>query len=223
VRASALRGAAVVALAAACLSACVPKRPAPAPSTHTIVSRVTSTVPPPPVPSYTPPPAHAVAGLPPGQRPPAGQVEKPCPYIASSARYYNDPRPSVADIVGSHVLRTTVLTATSPAGCRFYFYSGRYQAIADIVPHRFASDRAAYAALVATGEAGGEAAGHPNLVPGVDAVLYRTRFFAPDGARDWACAFAAGSVLVVVHTQRNDTSFSALELARTIAPKFATS
>ena len=77
--------------------------------------------------------------------------------------------------------------------------------------------------MIATGSAGTDVAGQRDLVPGVDAVLYRTRFFAPDGPRDWACAFAAGTVLVVVHTDRNDTSFSALQLAKAFAPKFVAS
>jgi hypothetical protein len=51
----------------------------------------------------------------------------------------------------------------------------------------------------------------------VDAVLFRTRFFGPDGVRDWACAFAAGRLMVVVHTQRADTSLNALLLAKAIA------
>jgi hypothetical protein len=205
------------ALAALLLAGCVPSKPTPG-TTSTIVETLVSTVPPTSAPpGYTPPPARTVAPLPPGSSPAKGEVEKPCPYIASTPEAGPD---SVADIVGSHVLRTTVLTAAHPVGCRFYFYAGPYQAIADIVPRRFGSAAEAYAAMVATAAAGTSASGRSDLVPGIDGVLYRTEFFGPDGARDWACAFAAGAALVIVHTQRDDTSFSALRLAQVVAPRF---
>jgi hypothetical protein len=62
--------------------------------------------------------------------------------------------------------------------------------------------------------------GRKDIVPGVDAVLYRTKFFGPDGKRDWACVFAAGRTMVIVHTQRDDTALNALLLARAVARKF---
>jgi hypothetical protein len=199
------------------LAACVPTKTTPG-TTTTILETHVSTLPPTStVPTYTPPPAHTVTPLPPGTRPAKGETEQACPYIASAPEAGAD---SVADIVGSHVLRTTVLTATRPVGCRFYFYAGPYEAIADIVPTTFDSADAAYAAMLATAAAGTSESGRSDLIPGVDAVLYRTRFFGPDGDRDWACVFAAGPTMVVVHTQRDDISFSALRLAQVVAPKF---
>ena len=60
--------------------------------------------------------------------------------------------------------------------------------------------------------------GRKNIVPGVDGVLYRTKFFGPDGGRDWACVFAAGRTMVIVHTQRNDpAALTALLVARAVA------
>ncbi len=172
----------------------------------------------PPAPSFTPAPARTVAPLPPGKKPAVGEVARRCPYIASSPE--QNPRTNVADIVGSHVLRTTVLTRSHPQGCRFYFYAPPYEAIADIQPRTFGTPSEAYNAMVRTGTAGGEVRGVRDLVPGVDAVLYRTRFFGPDGAQDWACAFAAGRTLVVVHTQSSETSLNARNLAQAIAPRF---
>lgn len=166
-------------------------------------------------PPFTPAPARTVTPLPPGAHPRAGEVEKRCPYIASTPD--ENARTNVADIDGSHVYRTTVLTRREPVGCRFYFYAPPYEAIADILPRRLASAARAHDAMVLTAEAGTDAEGHRDLIPGVDAVLYRTRFFGPDGARDWACAFAKGRLLVIVHTQRSDTSLNALLLARVIA------
>ncbi|MEO6885798.1 MAG: hypothetical protein ABI232_05865 [Jatrophihabitantaceae bacterium] len=127
---------------------------------------------------------------------------------------------NVADIEGDHVYRTTVLTGLKPVGCRFYFYAGAYEAIADIVPTTFTTSVQATNAMILTSRAGTEAIGKKAIVPGVDAVLYRTRFFGEDGARDWACVFAKGKVMVVVHTQRTDTSLNALLLAKAVAPKF---
>ena len=74
--------------------------------------------------------------------------------------------------------------------------------------------------MVLTGEAGVGVQAVPALVPGVPAVLFKTKFFGPDGSRDWACAFAKGAVLVIVRTQQNDVSFNARQLAAALAPKF---
>jgi hypothetical protein len=171
-----------------------------------------------PAATFVPAPAQSVAPLPPHAAPAAGEIEKPCPYIASTPA--QDANVNVADIEGDHVYRTTVLTGTQPVGCRFYFYAGPFEAIADIVPRTFPDARSAHNAMVLTAEAGTQAQGQPNFVPGVDAVLFRTTFFGPDGDQDWACAFAKGTVLVVVHTQRNDTSHNALLLAQAIVGKF---
>lgn len=208
----------LVAVCAAALSSCSSSGTATptardSTQTRTITRTVTAT------PTYLPPPARTVAPQPPGSTLPRGEVERACPYIASTPQ--QDPKRNVADIEGDHVYRTTVLTGLTPVGCRFYFYAEPYEAIADIVPRTFDSAVAAHNAMVLTAQrTGSEASGRPDIVPGVDAVLFRTTFFGPDGARDWACAFAKGKVMVVVHTQRTDQSVSALELARAIASRF---
>ena len=51
----------------------------------------------------------------------------------------------------------------------------------------------------------------------MDGICFTTKFFGPDGAEDWAFAFAKGRVMVVVYTQRTDTSRNALYLAQAIA------
>ena len=126
----------------------------------------------------------------------------------------------MADIEGDHVYRTTVLTGLKPVGCRFYFYAGPFEAIADIIPRVFASAAEAHNAMVLTARAGTEPIAQPNIAPGVDAIQYRTAFFGQDGSRDWACVFAKGRVMVIVHTQRTDEASSALYLARAIEAKF---
>ena len=167
-------------------------------------------------PTYVPPPAETVAPLPPEAKPAAGEKEEACPYIASMPT--DDPNVNVGDIDGSRVYRTTVLTKLNPVGCRFYFWSGPFYAIADIVPTTFDTVDEAHNAMVLTGEAGKDASGRSDIVPGVDAVLFRTKFFGEDGDQDWACVFAKGKVMVVVHTERTDLSFNALELAKAVAP-----
>jgi putative component of membrane protein insertase Oxa1/YidC/SpoIIIJ protein YidD len=126
----------------------------------------------------------------------------------------------MADLEGDRVYRTTVLTDLKPVGCRFYFWCCQYEAIAEIAPQTFATADAARAAMIATAKVDPSAQGFHNLVPGVDAISYRTKFFGPDGARDWACAFVKGKVMVVVRTQRSDTSFNAREIVQAIAAKF---
>lgn len=158
-----------------------------------------------------------VAPLPPGQHPAKGEVEKACPYIKSTQD--EDPVHSVAVIEGNRVYRTTVITTMKPVGCRFYFWASPYEAVADIVTKPYASATLAHNAMVATANAGARAEGVKNLVPGIDAVLFQTKFFSEDGAKDWACAFAKGSILVIVHTNQTDVSFNARELAAYIAPK----
>lgn len=194
---------------AGCTATATPTAP---PGTHTTVRTLTA------APTHIPRPARTVDPQPPGSTLPRGEVEKRCPYIASTPE--QDRKVNVADIEGDHVYRTTVLTRLKPVGCRFYFYAPPYEAIADIVPRRFATALDAHNAMVLTAtRTGSDAMGRPDIAPGVDAVLFRTRFFGPDGARDWACAFAKGRLMVVVHTQRADTSLNALLLAKAIAPR----
>jgi hypothetical protein len=211
--------AAVAALALCALAGCSAKSTSGgtggASSDVTVIQTITST---PPVPSsgapFVPAPATTVAPLGTAHAAmPAGEVEGTCPYIS------ND---DLADAEGDHVYRTATLTGLNPVGCRFYFYAGPFEAIADILPMTFATATDAYNAMVATGAAGTETLGVKGLVTGVDGVLYRTAFFGPDVAKggDWACAFAAGKVMVVVHTQQTNVSFNARAIATAIAPKF---
>jgi len=170
---------------------------APAPSPPASFVPVTPTVPP---------------GLPPQQKTvPAGETEKPCPYIGNS---------TVAGIEGDHVYRTVVLDTMKPVGCRFYFYAPPYEAIADIEPMTFANPTLAYNAMVATGEAGTGVLAAKNIIPGVDGITYQTTFFGPDHGTDYACTFAKDNVMVIVHTQQDNVSYNAKALAAAVAAKF---
>ena len=178
-------------------------------NTRTITHTRTSAVP-----TVTAKPETTVAPLPPGAAPAKGEVEKACPYILSS----QDQGPSsMADLEGDRVYRTTVLTTMKPVGCRFYFWSGPYEAIAEIATQQFADPRTARAAMIATAKVDPGAQGYPNLLPNIDAISYRTKFFGQDGNRDWACVFVKGSLMVKVRTQRVDTSLNARLIAKVIA------
>ena len=209
-----------VILAATLVGACTSGgADAPDPSTSTITTTITRPRPTPPTPSvFTPPPAQSVAPLSPSNHPAAGEVEKACPYVASTPD--ENPDVNVADMEGDHVYRTTVLTTLQPVGCRFYFYAPPFEAIADIQPRTFATAQDAYNAMVKTGQAGKNYSGRPKIIPGVDAIVYQTKFFGDDGDQDWACVFAKGKVMVVVHTQQTNISYNAVQIATAIAPKF---
>ncbi|MBE7189606.1 hypothetical protein [Jatrophihabitans endophyticus] len=225
-RTAALLLAAAVGLAACSSSASTTGTTAPA-ATRTVVRthQVSS-----PGADYRPPPARFVRPLPPGHRTPGGAKDARCPYIRTGLdedgdRGYHLHRPNVADIEGDRIYRTTVLTHLHPVGCRFYFYAPPYEAVADVVPRRFSSATVAHNALVRTAEAGSQPISAPHFARDgaadrVDGISYRTKFFDRDGTRDWAFAFAAGRTLVVVHTQRSDTSRPAVYLARAIVGRF---
>lgn len=191
----------------------------PTPTTSTITTTIARPRPTPPKSSaFTPSPARSVAPLSPDDHPAAGEVEKACPYVASTPD--QNPDVNVADMEGDHVYRTTVLTDLKPVGCRFYFYAPPFEAIADIQPYTFPTARDAYNAMVRTGQAGQNYSGRPHIIAGVDAIVYQTRFFGDDGGQDWACVFAKGKTMVVVHTQQTNVSYNALQIATAVAPKF---
>lgn len=210
--------AAMAVLVTGCTSS-APARPSPSPSpsqrTRTLIATSTA-----PAPKVTLAPVTSVQPLRPGQPAPAGERNGRCPYIRAGLNEDPTTSANVADIEGDHVYRTTVLTTRTPVGCRFYYYASPYEAVADIVPTTFPSALAAHNALVLTARAGHNAESRPTFVPGVDGIRYQTRFDGPDGPNDWAFAFAKGRVLVVVHTQQDNSELNAELLARAIAGRF---
>lgn len=208
--------AAAVGAAAVLLAACTGAsggEPTPSDTTITSVVTQTRTV----APTYVPPPARTVPPLAGDLKPPQGEKVGACPYIASTPA--DNPQTNIADLDGSHVYRTTVVTTLHPIGCRFYFW-GPFYAIVDIVPRTFATAAEAHNAMVLTAEKTGSQAQARTILPGLDGVVFRTKFYGPDGDQDWACAFAKGKVMVVVHTDRKDLAFNAVGIAKAIAGKF---
>lgn len=213
-RAAVAAGLCAVALAAGCTT----HRPAPITVTTTRTATVTSTRPAPPL-HFTPSPPRSVAPLPPGARAPRGERDARCPYLRSGLDQTPNVGVNLAELEGDRVYRTTVITTDHPPGCRFWFYAPPYEAIADIRLQRLASARLAHDAMVLTARRGKALIPVPRFAGGLSGVLYRTRFFGPDGDRDWAFVFAKGRLLVIVHTQRDDTSRNALYIGRAIAAK----
>ncbi|HEY1487733.1 MAG TPA: hypothetical protein VGF84_16615 [Micromonosporaceae bacterium] len=174
--------------------------------------------------NYRPPPASSVAPYPPSGRPPKGEKARSCPYIKAGLDSEPTSKPNIADLEGDRVGHVTVLPGYHPIGCRFYFsYSyGKFahEAVADILPFRFRSKTAARDAMIRTARRGAEAETYKNFVKGATGIRYRTRFFGPDGRKDWAFVFAKGKVMVVVHTQQTNASLNAQAIAEAIVGKF---
>ncbi len=169
--------------------------------------------------NFTPKPATTVPPLPPGAKPPKGEVRRTCPYIKGGLDSEPTNGPNIADLEGDRVGGVTVLPRLHPVGCRFYF-SYAYEAVADILPRTFKTRVAARDAMILTARAGSNNEPYPNFVKGVDGIRYRTKFYGPDGKRDWAFVFAKGKVMVVVHTQQTNASFNAQAIAEAIVGKF---
>lgn len=128
-----------------------------------------------------------------------------CPYISTQR---------VADIEGNRVGRSTVVTTPEP-GCRFYFMYGDRHLTASISIARLPSATAAFNRVART--RGSAVFSTPGI--GSAAVLYRTRFYPPDGDRDWACRFAKGTLVVTVHTDQVEPSANARNLARAVVDR----
>lgn len=142
---------------------------------------------------------------------PVKAVEGDCPYISVTDASTKE---------GNRIDKHYVLTAHGKTvGCRFMFWTDAY-AVLEITKRTYANADAAYNAMVRIGQRGANYHGVKGLVPGVDAILYQTRFYAPDGATDWACTFAKGTSVVTVNTAQNNVEFNARDIAKTIAPRF---
>lgn len=138
---------------------------------------------------------------------PARVREKPgpCPYLSNQRE---------ADLEGTRVGRSTVLTST-PVGCRFYDAYDETQPTMELTIHRYATATAAFNRVARTG--GSSAFGTPGI--GAGAVLYRMSFDPADGDRDWACAFAKGTLVVVIKTGQAKSSADARNVARAVVDR----
>ncbi len=205
--------------ALALVAGCTSSGP-PAPRESTVTRTVVGTRTPDPTRSFTPAPAATVHPLPPGAKARRGEKEQRCPYLHTGLNQDAGGGVNMADLEGDRIYRTTVLTDYSPVGCRFYFYAPPYEAVADIRPQRFATATEAFNAMVLTAEAGRSQITEKDFTAGITGISFQTKYFGPDGRRDWAFVFAKGRVLVGVYTQRADTSRNAVYIARAIAAKF---
>jgi hypothetical protein len=199
---------------AACTSSTSHNPPAPTSGgTRTIVHTTTPTVT-----NFKPPAPASVHPLT-GDAAPKGEKFARCPYIRSGLNADDGSGVNMAKLEGDRVSRSTLLTRYKPVGCRFYFAYGT-QAISDIRPYTFATTTQAFNAMVLMSRTGHDAITERDFVKGLTGISFRTKYFGPDGDRDWAFAFAKGKRMIVVYTQQNDTSRNALYIAQAIAPKF---
>lgn len=211
----------LVVLGALALAGCTSSHP---PTTGgTTIDRTTTTtktrhVKPPK--NYKPPPAKTIAPQPAGSKLPKGEVDRRCPYIKGGLDSEPTDKPNVADLEGDRVGRITVLTRLHPVGCRFYFSYSPNEAVADILPVRFRTKLDAYDAMIRTARAGRQPETYKNFVKGVTGIRYQTKFYGPDGNRDWAFVFAKGKTMVVVHTQQTNASLNAQAIGEAIVSKF---
>jgi hypothetical protein len=202
------------------LVACTRSAPPPKITTQTLTQTVVSTHASTPTGGFRPEPAKSVVPLPPGTQPRKGERERPCPYIRTGLNQDSGGGVNMADLEGDRIYRTAVLTKYRPLGCRFYFYAPPYEAVADIRPFTLPTATDAYNAMVLTARKGRNQIAESNFAQDVPGVSFQTRYFGPDGRRDWAFVFAKGRHLVVIYTQRSDTSRNAVYIARAIVGRF---
>lgn len=136
-----------------------------------------------------------------------------------------------ADLGGMRLARIQVLRqGTAVVGCRFFAIQGSAlaesehlpgpnQPVIEIAATRYADAVSAHNALARAADKGTDANQYP-VAAGVVGVAYRTTFDPTDGPRDWAVGFSKQATLVIVRTARSDNSFSALQVAQAVYPRF---
>lgn len=215
------RLAAVIAAAGLLVAACTSSG-SPAPTTSTEFQTITNTIPA-PSPSI---PTPITAG------PTTAAEEASCPLI--------DEQPAAA-MIGMRLDRVTVLKSGGKVvGCRFYGLQHPTaqcpevsclakeklppgnQPVIEILSARYSSSDGARAAFIALAQKGTNV--QPvTITSGNQGVCYQTTFWAKDHGQDWACTYSVGSTVVVVKTVVKSPSFNVIQVAKAIAPKFASS
>lgn len=133
------------------------------------------------------------------------EVDGTCPYISNQ---------DFADGEGDRVGRVTLLQ-TKPVGCRFYFQYDVNTVIGEIDVATFKTRVQAYNAMVGSAKGHPEVQSDPNIGDG--AVAFQRPL---QGTNAWLCVFAKDKTVVTVRTQQPYPALNALNLARTIAPRF---
>jgi hypothetical protein len=121
-----------------------------------------------------------------------------------------------------------VLTGGRPSGCRFFALQhsplhrsehlpGPHQPAIAITSTRYRSSAAARDALVRLARAGTNP--QRAAIGGHEGACFQQAFYPPDRGRDWACAFAHATTLVLVRTVVTSPALTVVEVARVIASK----
>lgn len=141
-----------------------------------------------------------------------------CPYIDTV---------TAQNLNGSRIdPRKNQIITTSPVGCRFFALNaagygqharaGRPEIEISTARYRTSAD--AQQGMVRTALKGTDI--NPVKVARHAGAQFRTRFNPGDGAQDWACTFATGTLVVTVKTDRTDLALNAVNIATAIAAKF---
>jgi hypothetical protein len=115
-------------------------------------------------------------------------------------------------------------------GCEFFAIQGSPLATSERLPGpnqpvlritsaRYASALEAHNAMVLLAEAGTNPQ-QVTVARGNIGLAFQTDFYPPDQGTDWACAFTAGTTLVVLHTVVTSPALNAIEIAKAVARKF---
>jgi hypothetical protein len=126
--------------------------------------------------------------------------------------------------------RTEILVnAGRTTGCRFYALQtsplhsserlpGPDQPVIEVTSSRFRSANAARAALVRLAREGTDV--QRAQAAGAAGVCFQQAFYPPDRGRDWSCAFAQASAVVLIRTVVTSPALTVIQLARDILPEF---
>lgn len=150
---------------------------------------------------------------------PINSTTRRCPWVSTAV---------VMRIIGQRLDRSTVQTrGGKTVGCTFYPITTGYATSEHLPTHGFPSARitvTTYQSAVSARQVlaiVSRAGGSPSLqsVDGYVAETFQTRFYPPDGRRDWTCAFIKGPKLITVFVAEPSSQGQTIALA--LAEAFA--
>ena len=135
-------------------------------------------------------------------------------------------RQTAANRIGMRLERITVLrSGGAVVGCRIYALQGSPLSASEHLPPanqpvieirlvHYRNTIASNNAIVRAADAGA----NPQQAPinGTTAVCFQTAFYRKDRGRDWACAWAKGTLFVIVRTVVVKPAYNAIQVARAV-------
>jgi hypothetical protein len=138
---------------------------------------------------------------------------------------------AVANKIGMRLARIQVLsTGGTVRGCRIYALQhsplattehlpGPHQPAVEVTSARYVDADAAHNAVARLADRGRNPQ-RVHITPGVVGACFQTTFYPRDHGRDWACAFAKGTIAVLVRTVVVSPALDAIAVARLVAGHF---